>query len=319
MRSARGFYRLSLAYAAAGMAAVGVAVVAALPALDLSAAPAHLMAVCSRFLLPVASFGEALLFVAAIVALLVVGLAVRSVARQLRDQRRLRARLDLVAPCSHEQGTAVVVIEDSSVTAFCAGLLRPRVYVSRGALQALREPELDAVLAHERHHAARCDPLRLLGMRVLGDALFMLPAMKRLSRRYGELAELAADEAAVRATGSATPLASALLKFGETPAHGVAGIAPERVDHLLGGGAPWRLPVRPMVVGALGAATLAAAGLTAAAALGSASVSVPEVVARSCMLAMTAIAVTLAVRLVTAGRRPLRAATERVVRASASR
>ena len=37
--------------------------------------------------------------------------------------------------------------------AFCAGLFRPRVYVTSGAVELLDDAGLDAVLAHERQHA----------------------------------------------------------------------------------------------------------------------------------------------------------------------
>jgi hypothetical protein len=96
------------------------------------------------------------------------------------------------------------------------------VYVSAGALATLSGAELAAVVAHEGHHADRRDPLRILIARAIGDA-YSLPA---LPRREQALAELAADDAAVRRGGKA-PLASALLTFG-------GGIAPERVDRLAG-------------------------------------------------------------------------------------
>ena len=96
------------------------------------------------------------------------------------------------------------------------------MYVSAGALATLSAAELAAVVAHEGHHADRRDPLRILIARAIGDA-YSLPA---LARREQALAELAADDAAVRRGGKA-PLASALLAF-------PGAIAPERVDRLAG-------------------------------------------------------------------------------------
>ena len=84
------------------------------------------------------------------------------------------------------------VIDDDRPLAFCAGLLHPRVYVSRGALGMLGEAELSAVLAHERHHARRRDPLRLASTRVLADALFFAPPLGELIRRQQSLAEIGA-------------------------------------------------------------------------------------------------------------------------------
>jgi hypothetical protein len=120
-------------------------------------------------------------------------------------------------------GRRVLVVPSARPLAFCAGLLRPRVYVSRGAFERLREEELAAVVVHEAHHAARRDPLRILVAGAIGDAY----SLGALSRRERALAELAADAAVVRSRGVA-PLASALLAFD------ASGVAPERVDRLAG-------------------------------------------------------------------------------------
>ena len=130
---------------------------------------------------------------------------------------------DAGAGAARDRGREVLVIPGAQPLAFCAGLLRPRVYVSTGALERLGEAELAAVVAHEAHHAARRDPLRLLVARAIGDAY----SLGALPRREQALAELAADAAAVRCRGVA-PLASALLAFDPTA------IAPERVDRLAG-------------------------------------------------------------------------------------
>ena len=127
--------------------------------------------------------------------------------------------------------------------AFCAGWLRPRVYVSTAVVDRLSDTELVAVLAHEQHHGVLRDPLRLAVGRVLCTALFFLPILRPLHDRY-------ADEAA------SGPLASAMLALAATPAGGVVGISPERVDVLLGHAPPsWRTP-RLLLVTAL--ATIAA-------------------------------------------------------------
>ena len=92
-----------------------------------------------------------------------------------------------------------VLIADAHPRAFCAGLLRPRVYVSTGAVALLDDAALSAVLAHERQHARRHDPLRLAVGRVLARALFFLPELGDLVERQQALAELSADESAVNA------------------------------------------------------------------------------------------------------------------------
>ena len=101
--------------------------------------------------------------------------------------------------------------------AFCAGWLRPRVYVSTGVLGRLSDSELRAVLAHEQHHGALRDPLRLAVSRVLCQALFFLPVLRPLHDRSADVAELRADAAALEASNGATaPLASPLLALRNT-------------------------------------------------------------------------------------------------------
>jgi hypothetical protein len=154
------------------------------------------------------------------------------------------------------RGQRVRVLPGRSPGAFCAGLLRPAVYVSEGTLRDLRRPALDAVLAHERHHRDRRDPLRLLVTRALADAARPIPPLAALADRHGALADLAADAAAVRELGDRRPLAAALVAFEDR------GVAPERVDQLV---RPAPAPVPGWVCGA--AALVAAAAAAPAAAM----------------------------------------------------
>jgi Peptidase family M48 len=163
----------------------------------------------------------------------------RSAYRGFRDRLVVLGRLD-----GHP---SVNVIAGTRPEAFCAGYLRPSVYISRGALELLNTPELDAVLAHEHHHRLVRDPLRFALGHILGQALFFVPVLRLLHDRYGDLAEVNADRAAVRASGGRqTPLASALLVFDASAPPGASGISPVRVDSLLGQPARWRLPLSLM-------------------------------------------------------------------------
>ncbi len=147
--------------------------------------------------------------------------------RMLRGSRRVLTGFGVVR-----------VIADEIPRAFCHGLLRPRVFISNGTLDALSPPELEALLAHERHHARRRDPLRLALARVLGGGLFFLPVLPRLLERYAEEAEIAADEAALGDGRNIAALAAALLTF---EASG-GGVHPDRVDRLLGERDECRVP-----------------------------------------------------------------------------
>lgn len=145
-------------------------------------------------------------------------------------------------------------------TAFCAGLLRPRVYVTAAAADALTPGELDAVLSHEAAHARRRDPLRRLLAAAAADALFYLPLARWWSHRQAETAELRADQAAVGYAGRPA-VAGALLAVqdsgGPVAAAGYGGSADIRVAQLLGDDLPARRPSAAVLITSL-------AGLTGA-------------------------------------------------------
>jgi hypothetical protein len=166
-----------------------------------------------------------------------IAVALRAVRRQRGAYRQFLARLEVVGHLSDDP--SVLVIADPHPQAFCAGYLRPRVYISQAALNLLDDAELRAVLAHERYHRRVRDPLRIACGRVFSQALFFLPALRALFGRYSDVAELNADGAAVRSgVGGRAALASALLAF---EASG-GGISRERVDSLLGQAGGWRCP-----------------------------------------------------------------------------
>src|SRR5689334_12331301 len=143
----------------------------------------------------------------------------RSAYRGFLDRLEVLGRLD-----SHP---TVKVIAGKRPEAFCAGYLRPSIYISQGALELLSPPELDAVLAHENHHRLVRDPLRLAFGGILSQALFFVPVLRLLRDRYTDLAEVNADRAAVRASaGRQAPLASALLVFDASAPPGASGISP---------------------------------------------------------------------------------------------
>jgi hypothetical protein len=168
--------------------------------------------------------------------------AVRSAVRQIRAARRLVRAVPILV--EREIGPQRVrVMAGTQALAFCAGFLRPYIYVSRVALERLSGAQLDAVLAHEAHHARRRDPLRQAVLTVLSDSLFFLPGLRLLRQRYQELAELAADEAAVTVVGSGSALAAAILQFDDGGTRGTVGVAAERVDHLLGSPPRWGVPL----------------------------------------------------------------------------
>lgn len=282
---ARRMWALQLAVGLLGTVATGMALLVALTRIDFSLpSPAELTAACQRYALPHVRPLSVFVLLMGSASVATLALTVRSVVRQLRDSRRLERELALRGPLP---GAArAYVVDGDAPRAFCIGLLRPRIYLSRGAIAVLDDAEREAVLAHEVHHSRRRDPLRLLIARALGEGLFFLPVVRRLAERCAALAELAADEAAVGQRGGRPALASALLAFDAHPSPAAVGIAPERVDHLLGQRARWELPTVLLLgavatIGAVMAITVRVAEATEQATVG-----LPLLAAQACMLAM---------------------------------
>jgi hypothetical protein len=230
--------------------------------------------------------------------------------RQFRAHQRLTRALPVAGPLAEHP--TVLVIDDATPLAFCAGWLRPRVYVSAAVLDRLSDRELCAVLAHEQHHGALRDPLRLAISRVLCQALFFLPILRPLHDRYADVAELTADSAALEASDGATaPLASAMLAFGTTNTGDVVGISPERVDSLLGRPRAWRLP-RMLLITALVtiAALVALVWRASASASVQATLNLPIASSQPCVLVLALVPV-LACLAAAVARRPALAPTRR--------
>ena len=148
-------------------------------------------------------------------------------------------RVDVPTKLSRSAAAAgvdrIACIATISPVAFCAGLLRPTVFVSQGAVALLSEQELLAVLYHEADHARRREPARRTARTAAVDVLEFLPIVRWWSERRLERCELAADVAAERSAGRAA-LAGALLVM-TAPASSMAafgGYAEMRARRLLG-------------------------------------------------------------------------------------
>src|SRR6201996_9427215 len=186
-----------------------------------------------RLRYPVANVDALIVLALALGGLAVGAMTAWGAIRELAATRTFERHLAAQEP---RPWKGALVIDDERPQAFCAGLLNPRVCVSSGAVASLDETALDAVLAHEAHHARRRDPLRLAVGRVLARALFFVPGLAELVRRQQDLAELGADESAMNAgPESRSALARAMLTFSDSSdTHSSVGIDPGRVDHLLG-------------------------------------------------------------------------------------
>jgi len=241
-RDHRFVFGLQLALGLCGLLATGLAVGDAAGSVHRQSSASHEILIGGEhFTYPTVNVAAGVLLALAALGLIVLATAARASWRQLWAYRRFVRGIPVVGQLPGSSG--VTVVDDPNPQAFCAGYLRPNIYVSSGALELLSEDELSAVLTHEEHHRAVRDPLRFAFAYVLTQALFFLPALRPLGDRYREIAEQRADEAAVRGSaGEKGPLAAALLAFDAAEPPGAAGITPERVDSLLGRANTWSLP-----------------------------------------------------------------------------
>ena len=150
--------------------------------------------------------------------------ALRSVWRLLPDLHGFAASRELAA--LHRIGRdAVERVRSERLFSITTGAWRPRIWISDRLWRALSPEQLAVVLAHERAHARRRDPLRRAAIAVLSLPLGAATRV-RLLRSWTLASEQACDEEAARAVGDRVRVAEAVLA----------------VERLLGGSE--RLPVR---------------------------------------------------------------------------
>lgn len=107
-------------------------------------------------------------------------------------------------------GPAFELLDLGTPTAHLVGWLRPRIVADRGFWSSLSAPQRRAVLAHERAHQQRRDPLVLVLL-----SLLLVPAPRPVARRvvraWLQRAEQRADAVAAVAVGDALLVAETLL------------------------------------------------------------------------------------------------------------
>lgn len=134
-----------------------------------------------------------------------------------------------------------VIIRDGDVMVAAAGLRRPRVVVSAGALVAFDDEELDASLEHEHGHIARRHRWVLVAAEICRGVARALPGTSRAAAELAFHLERDADAYALRRRHRPAALASAICKtaapgpFGLAPATALVGRGPavRRVEQLL--------------------------------------------------------------------------------------
>ena len=232
---------LALAAAAAAAVVAGLAALGGCGVAGLAAALVGALSACVVFLdelnrAPVGSLVFALLTLATLCACL------RAISALLRGRRLIR-RVPLetldrgpLADLAAAAGAPRLYLSRAwRPTAFCFGLLRPRVVVTSGLLARLAADEQAAAVWHEAFHARGREPLKCALARLAASTFFWIPAFTDLLERSLLAKELAADRVAVANT-SRRALAGALAEVAaqRPPAGAVAlsEFAACRVDRL---------------------------------------------------------------------------------------
>ena len=131
----------------------------------------------------------------------------------------------------------VIVFENRLPLAFTAGLLKPKVFVSTGLVDALNEKELRAVIDHELHHQRSRDPLKGLAVSFISDFFFFLPISRFLKKAHLLMSEMTADAHSVNFHADPLVLAGSLLKVQKLNGPAASWFFDptiERTKHLLG-------------------------------------------------------------------------------------
>jgi Zn-dependent protease with chaperone function len=135
-----------------------------------------------------------------------------SLARTLRARARLRQLIDLLGephPAAHDAS----VLDHPAAVAYCLPGLRPRLVLSAGTVDMLSEPELAAVLAHERAHARLRHDLVVLPFLALRSTAPWVPVASRAHQAVAMLVEMHADDCACQ-RHEPEVLAAALARVG---------------------------------------------------------------------------------------------------------
>lgn len=96
-----------------------------------------------------------------------------------------------------DEAAPVWVVEGTRPLVALAGIMRPRLVISRRVVQALSQAQVSAVLRHERAHANSRDNLKRLAILVAPDPLPFTRRLRVVERGWAQFTEWAADDQAV--------------------------------------------------------------------------------------------------------------------------
>jgi hypothetical protein len=106
------------------------------------------------------------------------------------------------------------VLEGETPLLALAGVLRPRIVLSRAVLRSLSAEQLETALSHERAHSVSRDNLKRLVLLLAPDPIPFFRGLSVLDRHWAKYAEWAADDRAVGGdTRRSLALATALVRI----------------------------------------------------------------------------------------------------------
>ncbi|MEO7126967.1 MAG: M56 family metallopeptidase [Nakamurella sp.] len=138
------------------------------------------------------------------VGIYLVTATVTSSLRVLAARRAHRQRLDMLSQtlpqrpaASARHNAPVRLLDHPHAVAYGLPGFRPQVVLTRGALEALTDSELDAVLAHEQAHVRGRHDLVVQPFVAWAQTFPFLPTARRAVIAVGSLVEMLADNAAL--------------------------------------------------------------------------------------------------------------------------
>lgn len=152
---------------------------------------------------------------AAVAVAVLLGRLGRSLLRA-RARTHEHARMARLAG-AHDAALGAVVLEVPERAAYCVAGRPHTIVVTRGALAALDERHVDAVLAHERAHLTGRHHLLLALTRGLAAILPTIELFTTGAAEVARLLEMCADDAAARAHGRRTVLQALVALAGAAP------------------------------------------------------------------------------------------------------
>jgi Zn-dependent protease with chaperone function len=167
--------------------------------------------------------------------------------RAVRRQALLHAETARLVGRS-ERALGATLVDYPQPAAYCVAGPKPTVVLTTGALRALDPAQLDAVLAHERAHLTGRHHLLVAIARIARQVLPFMPLMRDADAQVARLAEMHADDTALRASDPRLLAAAmAILATSATPVPGLAAAAVDtvaRIRRLLGPAEPPLGPLR---------------------------------------------------------------------------